>query len=511
MKQTDWIVVGAGTAGCMIASRLATPDHAISHAPDVLRAGSRRFATGSPTVTVIEPESKEAPASNRMRPARWLRLLGSGEDWNLRTEASTGLANRVMTWPRGRGLGGSSRINAMIWFPPAAEDFEMISEMTGGTPNLNAWKSALSQVRSIVQPELPHWLSEPSRRFMDALRGSSWGEAQVYQRFNQTARRWSADQLLDAGLASDSIQLFRSTVNRLVWENDRVVGVEVHHKGQSQTVLAKHGVVLAAGAIATPAILMRSGIGPPEVLQQHNIEVRSSVPAIGRHLRDHLIMPVIFRCRSGGLCSTTSPRDLIRWQALGTGPLASNVAECGGLFGDRRFQMHVTPTHYLTYPKPTDESHMTLGVNLTQPQSEGHLAVTSTDPFVSPRIIANYLDAETDRIQLCEAVEFARQIARDTPLSDFVDVEVLPGSRRSSREAVAKAITRYAQTLYHPIGTCRMGTTSDCPVTADFALRRTSGLWIVDGSLLPRLTVGNPSATILLLSYHAATIIRERA
>ena len=510
MKQSDWIVVGAGTAGCMVASQLATPEHANSRASDDFHAGSTTAATGSPTVTIIEPESKEAPTIDRVRPARWLRLLGSEEDWNLQTESSPRLANRGMTWPRGRGLGGSSRINAMIWFPPTAEDFQMISEMTGGKPNLDEWKSALSQVRSIVQPEVPRWLSEPSRRFMDALQGSALGDAQIYQRFNQLGRRWSADKLLHAGIASKSIHLVRSTVNRLVWNGDRIIGVELQHQGQSETILANRGVVLAAGAIATPTILMRSGIGPREVLQQQNIDIRFAVPAIGRHLRDHLIMPVIFRCRSGGLFTAASARELIRWQALGTGPLASNVAECGGVFADRRFQIHVTPTHYLTFPKPTDESHMTLGVSLTQPQSEGHLAIASRDPSVSPRIVANYLDVETDRVQLTEAVEFARQIARDTLLSDFVGAEVLPGSRRSSSEAISKAITRYAQTLYHPIGTCRMGTASDCPVTVDFAFRQAGGLWIVDGSVLPRLTIGNPSATILLLSYHAANVIRKQ-
>ena len=505
MNRTDWIVVGAGTAGCTIASQLAQRNYPggklPSSAHDGLDDRPRRFDTNR--VTLIEPASHEAPVTDRLRPARWLNLLGSSDDWNMAAEKCEKLAGRSLRWPRGRGLGGSSRINAMIWFPPTAADLQMLTEASGGQWNDQTLDLAFKRVLALAQPELPRWLSKASRLFMSAI-DREHGVPMIYERLNRDGRRWTPARLLDEGRRNGAIQICRAMVDRLVWKGDRIIGVEVLSENSREILYANHGVVLSAGSIATPSILMRSGIGPRDELSKNNIDIRRESSSVGMHLQDHLIMPIVFKTKSGRYASEASPRDLARWQTIGTGPIASNLAECGGLFQKQSIQLHVTPTHYLTYPKPSTDSFMTIGVNLTQPQSTGLIRMRSADPLDAVKIHANYLENKNDRSRTIQAVHFARDLANNTGLSEWIESEALPGSHRCDNRALGKAIARYAQTLYHPVGTCRMGIDADSVVEPDFSVRDVEQLWIADASTLPRLTLGNPNATVMLLGFLAA-------
>jgi len=500
MSKTDWIVVGGGSAGCVVASRLAN------------QTDSRRGK-----VTIIEPPTSSAARVDRERPANWLNLLGSDEDWNLETSENPQLANRTLRWPRGKGLGGSNRINAMIWFPPTRKDLQMLVEESGGAWSISELQEDLNDLTKLTRPEQPAWQSEAAHRFLNATKQFDAGAAWTYLRLNRSGRRWNPAELLTTAqandsTASDSIDVQRTTVNRLIFKGDRIIGVETCDDRGKNEILANKGVIICAGAIATPAILMRSGIGPRDQLEKFGIEVRLESEQVGRGLQDHLIMPVIFQVRSGRFSSHASVQDIARWQTMGTGPLASNLAECGGLFLQESVQIHVTPTHYLSYPKLTDCAFMTLGVNATQPQSTGLLQLQSSSPRVPLSIHPHYLQDPSDCDVTIHGMRLARRLVAETDLSQWIVTETLPGEKRDTNPAMERAISRYSQTLYHPVGTARLGamsSSSSSVITPDFRLRGFRQAWVVDASILPRLPHGNPNATIMLLAFKAANKLRK--
>ena len=479
----DILIVGAGSAGCILASQLAG------------RHGYR--------VTLIEPPAKEAPAASRERPANWIRLLGGDEDWDFATSPDSGLAGRALRWPRGRGLGGSSRINAMIWAEPTRRDFARWVASSGAKWEVGALRQALSEVRNLVRPESPPWISESSKRFLRTAADEV--RAQVYPRFNRDGIRWNPASLLTEYLDDGRVCLIRASVDQIQFENDRAVGVIIEDGETTQLIRCSDRVILCSGSIASPCILMRSGIGPLDVLNEHKIEMRVELPGVGSNLRDHLIMPVVFGIAPSQRFPThASVRDIVRWETIQGGPLASNLAECGGLSKDQSVQFHVTPTHYLLHPSERAPAAMTIGVNATDPQSTGRVVLSSRRLQSPPRITANYLSAPNDGITTIAGVRLARQLASREALANWVTGEILPGEKRDNDRALAKSIARYAQTLYHPVGTCAMGRRHTSVVDESLAVRGTENLFVVDASVLPSLTSGNPTASIMTIAYHFA-------
>ena len=491
MNQPDFIVVGAGSAGCVLTRRLAEEFNA--------------------TVTLVEAPSSPAPTGDRQRPAHWIKLLKSVEDWDFPTEPTPSLAKRRLQWPRGRGIGGSSRINAMIWFPPTSSDLNRLAHASGNHWNADRVLTALKSVESLLQPEEPRWLSEPSRRFLHAAQSLKDAKPMVYQRLNRRGQRTSLQSLIGqnqdkARSWENRIQVVRGTADRLIWTNEKVNGVELLTENGRAELVSRYGVILASGAIGTPTLLMRSGIGCRNALKEHGIAPRIEHLSVGENLRDHLIMPVIFQRTSDAdrFSPFGDPRHLVQWQTLGSGPLSSNLAECGGLFLNDAIQIHVTPTHYLTFPKEDSSAWMTIGANVTQPQSCGRLQLRSADPSEPPVITTNYLDQQQDLERSIQGVEYVRELANSDVFRDVISAELVPGAKRITREAIARSIERYSQTLYHPIGTCAAGNHPEDAVDHRFRLRNSSGLWVVDGSVFPGITVGNPNATIMSLAWMAA-------
>ncbi|MGB7347961.1 MAG: GMC family oxidoreductase [Pirellulaceae bacterium] len=459
MQKFDSIIVGAGSAGCLLADRLA--------------------ADRSRQVLVIEPSSAPANENDRRRPSHWLNLLGSSDDWDYSTEATSSLSGRSLRWPRGRGMGGSGRINAMIWFPPTQADIANLADCLGR--DVGEVRDAFERAQSIVQPEPAKWHSSAAQRFLSTAKEFA-GIPVSYQRVNRNGRRWTPAGLLDR----PNIQVVRATADRVLFSGDRATGIRTAEGEEIQS--AEH-VYLCAGAIATPMILMRSGIGPIDVLSTCDIEVRINAPAVGANLQDHLIMPVVFGVKSEhAFGPIPSEADVQTWEATGDGPVASNIAEVGGLFDDDQIQIHVTPTHYLLYPNLKAPPAMTIGVNLTQPQSRGRLTITSADPHAPPRIEPNYLATEYDLQKTIEGVRLARQIAASDCFANIITGELLPGTKRESDESIAKSVQRFSQTLYHPVGTAA-GIDTGC-----------ENLRIVDASVLKQITVGNPNAAVMTLA-----------
>ncbi len=547
MTRHELIVVGGGTSGCWLTRELAG-----------------RFAV---RVTLVEPASQPARSIDRERPARWLNLIGSAEDYHFRTEPSRGLASRRLVWPRGRGIGGSGRINAMIYLPPTRRDRQRLATFAGNAapgvgirpdeevgPDEDGGPGevqralggvdrapgivdralgivdrapgivdrAVRDVERVVRPEAPRWLSDASVRFLEAAEGYPGAAPLAYRRFNRGGRRWTPAELLD-GIPPARTEIVRGNVDRLVWDGDTAAGVVIRNAdGESSVLRADRGVVLAAGAIGSPAILMRSGVGAPDRLREAGIDPRIALPGVGENLQDHLIMPVVYGIDDRDrFCETPTPADLARWQAIGAGPVGSNLAECGGLFDEGRIQLHVTPTDYLRFPHANAVPAMTIGVNATSPRSRGRLEISSADPDVPPTIHANYVDDERDLDSLVRGIEIARDIAQRVPLRGWLQKEKVPGRRRSSRSELGSAIGRYAQTLYHPAGTCAAKLSWPIPaksispeiepsmavVDERFGVIGSQRLWVVDASVFPRIPEVNPSVALMTLATLAARVI----
>jgi len=489
----ETLIVGGGTAGCVLA-------HAL------VRGHGQR-------VTLIEAGGPAQESVYDHRPAHWIRLLGSDQDWALVTESTQGIAGRRLVWPRGRGLGGSSRINAMIWFEPTAVDFARWRAASGGRWSFDQLRQSLAEVRECVRPESPRWLSQSASRFLAAAESLTQtsqvtGRPMIYLRCNREGRRWTPASLLGKLADDERLRIVRATVDRIAWDRDRAVGVVVQSGSSQETIRCDRQLILCGGAIATPAILMRSGIGPRDALTEHRIKVRVELGGVGRNLADHLVMPVVFGLRRGARFPTeTTPRDLARWQALGTGPLASNLAECGGLFADDQLQLHVTPTHYLSHPTAQSPAAMTIGVNVTDPKSRGRLTLRSPRAADVPLIEPGYLSEPADLSRTVEGVHLARQIAGQSSLTSWITQELVPGAKRVDESAVCKAIARYSQTLYHPTGTCTLGTGDNAVVDANLSVRGLENVAIVDASVFPNLATGNPQAAVMTLATHYTSFL----
>lgn len=506
-RPCDYLIVGAGSAGCVVASELAA-------------AGYR--------VRLIESDD---PGPPKRRPAEYLATFGSRDDWRYRTVPQPGLANRQLPQPRGRGPGGSTRINAMIWYPPRECDLWGLHHAGGDAWHPDHLRSSLDAVTAWVRPQPPVWCSEAGRRFLGVVQ-PALDKPHLFLRMADRNGRVTAADCLDrnlqtAGGASRSpIPRVIAHVDRVVMDKDRAVGVSVRIAGRSgaEFLSADRGVILCGGSFASPAVLMRSGIGPAEALHRLSIPIRNVSPEVGRNLVDHLIMPVIFGVHARDrFPARFSPADLARWQVVSGGPVASNLAEAGAIgrlatsSGDRddatgmagvaeEFQVHVTPTHYLLHPGQQSPAAMTIGVNLCSPRSRGGVTIESTDPFSPPRIDPGYLSDSRDVDATVSAVTIARQIALAASFDGFVLDEKSPGAGRDSAEGIVRSIRRFSQTLYHPVGTCRMAADPKTGVVdAACRVHGTDALHVMDGSVLPAIPTVNPNATIMMAAHHFAT------
>jgi choline dehydrogenase len=514
-RRCDYLIVGAGSAGCVVASWLAA-------------AGFQ--------VHLIEAND---PGPPKRRPAEYLATFGSRDDWGFRTVPQSGLANRQLHQPRGRGPGGSTRINAMIWYPPRECDLPRLHLAGGDAWHPDHLRSSLQAVTGWTRPQSPVWCSEASRRFLDVAE-PPLDKPHLFSRMADRNGRVTSADCLDRNLPTtgganeSSIPRVFAHADQVVFDNGRAVGVYVRAAGRSvaEFLAADRGVILCGGSFASPAVLMRSGIGPADILDRLAIPVRCVLPEVGQNLVDHLIMPVIFGVHPRGRFPTRfSPADLARWQVVSTGPVAGNLAESGAIgrlaastdgedtgggvaganVSSGEFQIHVTPTHYLLHPADHAPAAMTIGVNLCSPGSRGNVTIESTDSFSPPRIDPAYLSDPNDIDATVRAVAIARQIASGPSFYGFVRDELLPGAGRDSTEGMIRAIRRFSQTLYHPVGTCRMAADGKSGVVdASCRVRGTEALYVIDGSILPAIPSVNPNATIMTMAHHFATRLIEQ-
>lgn len=488
-QQTDFIVIGAGSAGCVVA---------------------RVLAERGLDVTIIEA-GQDIPVNRS--PAKYVQAFGSDEDWGYQTVPQSHLASRRIRWPRGRGPGGSTRINATIWYPPTDQDFQEISAAGGASWNEHALRTSFADVAKWVSPEPPRWISTATQTFVQTA-GSMGLAAHAFSRMTRSGRRRTAFDMLKESEAWPSIKQVQGHVTRIEFDGQRAREVHVIDTVTHQPIVlqAQQAVILCSGTIGSAELLLRSGIGPSQMLIEAGVEVVCEADEVGENLSDHLIMPLIFSVAPAHRFATEpSVQDLARFQISGTGPLASNLAESGMLHDveGNCFQLHVTPTHYLLHPDRRAPAAMTLGVNISKPASHGNIRLRPASHSLAPEleIDPRYLTEPEDLRQLVAAIEFTREIARQSPLSSFVCDELIPGVRRGGEDATLKAIARLAQTLYHPTGTCRMGLDGKSVVDERLAVRGVSGLQVIDASILPTIPSVNPNALVMTIAMHAAKLL----
>jgi choline dehydrogenase len=527
VPNADFIVIGAGVAGCLLASEIS------------------RRQLGS----VLVLEAGDWPVSRNLKlPVAYPHAFESKNAWQFSTVPQAKLANRRISLPAGKTLGGSSAINAMIYLRGHRTDYESWNSSLGQDWDVESVSNTFGQLERLIEercfsvPE-PHpilrsfleqslGLFEIHSRFYEPLEGLG-----RFVRCQQYGRRVSAWSLWLKGSRSrakperEAIRVLEGTsVHRIVFDLERAVGVEISNRfdpSQVSLIRANRGVLLCAGSIQSPRLLLESGIGDREDLQKLGIETKIDSGQVGENLQDHLVLPIVRHLRSmQSLPSTMTADDRRLYVRSRTGPIASNIAEVGGFFRLQSaeagaadslsgscapdFQWHVTPTHYLEYPmREPPTNAMSVGVTVLRPTSRGQVRLTrsnqadSTSKFaieIDPR----YHTSDDDLSRLVAAVRWTRATLDRGEYSELLANEILPGERRQTEEQLRIAVSRLATTIYHYVGTCAMGKESGSVLDSRFRVRGAERLWVCDASAMPTNVSGNTQATVMMMAYRLA-------
>jgi choline dehydrogenase len=499
----DFVIVGAGSAGSVLAARLSEDP------------GAR--------VLLLEAGGSDRAREIRI-PVAFGKLFRTDCDWAYETEPEAHLGGRRLYWPRGRVLGGCSSINAQIWLPGEPADYDgWAAAGARGWSFADVWPYLQrAEQRMRVQPVRdpnPVTLAYLAAAEQAGLAGSL---SPVTQR---RGRRWSAvdGYLRPAQRRRNLMVQTRAHARRVVFEGRRAIGVEyVDASGGRQVVRARREVVLSAGALGSPQLLMLSGIGPADRLRELAIEVRHHAPEVGQNLQDHLAVGVVFAAREPvTLVGADRLGNLVRWFLTGRGPLASNLAEvCGFVRSDPGlpacdleliFAPYPFVRHGAVHPGGRGTHACTVGAVLLHPRSVGEVRLADPDPETPIAVAPRYLSdaGGADLRTLLAGLRLARQIAAQPGLAAHAGAELLPGADRTSDADLTALVEEFAETLYHPVGTCRMGDDEAAVVDPALRVRGVERLRVVDASVMPRIIGGHTHAPTVMIAERAADLIRQ--
>jgi choline dehydrogenase len=519
-EQFDYVIIGAGSAGCVLANRLS--------------------ADPSVRVALIEAGPRDRKLEIKL-PAAFPKLFHTKYDWDLFTTSQPELKARELYWPRGKTLGGSSSLNAQMWVRGARADYDGWGAAAPGWSfdevlpyfqrSENRVGSNTDDVYGIGGPLYIEELRDPNplrQAFFEACAQDGFArlaelndpDIDGYAPTPVTqhrGRRWSAaDGYLRPALKRENLRLFVDTLTRRITIADgRATGVEIRSaKGGNQTLTATREVLLSAGAVHSPHLLQVSGIGDPAMLSAAGISTLVPIPSIGKGLQDHLSVPVIMFTRDATtLVDAEKPVNLLKFLTQRRGMLTSNVGE-GVAFGRSEPGLQHPDLEYIFAPVPFIDhgqadppGHgITIGVVLLQPESVGTVTARSADPAVAPAIDAGYLTAASDLKRLVAGVEQAQRLFGTTAMQGLVTDKMLPLPDQTD---LAEYVRATAETLYHPTGTCRMGTDDASVVDENLTVRGVDGLRVVDASVMPQIIRGHTHAPTVMIAERAAELIRQ--
>jgi choline dehydrogenase len=522
----DYIIIGAGSAGCVLANRLsARPDIRVL----LLEAGGRDW---HPFIHM---------------PAGISKLVGKkGVNWDYSTEPEPHLGGRRLWWPRGKVLGGSSSINAMCYIRGNAADYDAWAE--AGADGWD-WNSVLPYFRrsegngrgedSLHGAQGPLTVSDlrhtnplsaaflqatqqaghPQNRDFNGQDQAGFGYYQVTQRDGARCST-SVAYLTPAKKRPNLTVITGARVNRIKIENGRATGVIYTAAGKAFFQQAAREVLLSGGALNSPQLLMLSGIGPAEHLREHGVALQQDLPGVGANLQDHLDVCTLQRSLQRVTYDRLSD-FAVAWSYYlhRSGPGTSNIAESGGFLRSRLatderpdIQFHFVPALLDDHGRHRlDGDGYTLHACALRPKSRGFLRLASANPADKVRIHANYLsDPEGyDLRMLVEAAKLSREILSQPAFDAFRGVEIFPGVDVQNDAQLIDFIRRKAETIYHPVGTCRMGSDPDSVVDPDLRVRGIEGLRVVDASVMPTLIGGNTNAPTVMIAERAADLILD--
>ena len=524
----DFVVVGAGSAGCVLANRLSED--------------------GRNQVLLVEAGPRDSNPIIRVPLAAGLAYFWKSINWNYEIAPQPRMDNRSIPWPRGRVLGGSSSINGMMYMRGNRADYDSWCRM-----GLPGWG---------YEDVLPYFRRSEGHRDRDdgfhATDGplrvvTARAENPLYDAFLKSANAAGHPRTNDHngvqqeglgpydfnirdGLRESSATAFlrpaegranlvvrtRTRARRLIVEGRKVIGVEVERGGRRETIHVRREVVLACGAIGSPQLLELSGIGDPDVLASAGVEPLHPLPAVGTNLHDHLGVYLTFRCRSpvtlyGFFRPDRAALAGLRALFFGTGPATSVPLEVGGFLRTRP-ELDIPDIHITFVPglnlettrKGQGQHGYLINFYPLRPRSRGTTHITNSDPATAPLIDPDYLSDPADLRCLRDGVRLARDIAEKPPLAQFNAGEISPTQDVTSDNEIDAWVRASANTIFHPVGTCRMGADDGSVVDASLRLRGLTGLRIADASVMPSIVGGNTSAPTIMIAERAADMMLGR-